>query len=90
MQRTEILQTINKIAESEIHDKSTFQELTDEKQTLTNTGIDSFDFIMLYMKLSEHFSIDNKDFKDKLPEGDPSLDVLIDFILECSPEPVSS
>jgi len=86
MTRQKVLQTINEIAESEIHDKSTFKKLESEEQTLTQTGIDSFDFIMLYMKLGEHFGIDNKEFKEKLPEGDPQLSTLIDFILECSPE----
>lgn len=90
MKREDVLNTINEIAESEIHDKSAFQQLINEKQMLTDTGIDSFDFIMLYMKLGEHFGIANKDFKEKLPEGDPSVNILIDFILECSVESVAS
>jgi acyl carrier protein len=67
---------------AEMHDKAAFKELTSGENKLTDTGIDSFDFIMLYMKLGEEFGIDNKHFKDKLPEGDPTIDVLINFIEE--------
>jgi len=86
MTREEVIKIINKITKDEIHDQSTFKMITSEAQTLTETGIDSFDFIMLYMKLGEHFGISNKDFKEKLPAGDPTLQVLIDFILDNSTE----
>ena len=36
------------------------------------------------MKLGEEFNIENKVFKDKLPEGDPRLETLIDFLEEYS------
>lgn len=78
----EIINKINEIAKAEMHDKAAFKELTSGENKLTDTGIDSFDFIMLYMKLGEEFGIDNKHFKDKLPEGDPTIDVLINFIEE--------
>jgi len=73
MNRQEIMNKINEIAKAEMHDKTAFNELTSEEDKLTDTGVDSFDFIMLYMKLGEYFNIDNKDFKNKLPEGNPTL-----------------
>jgi acyl carrier protein len=88
MKREEILNVVNNIAKNEIHDKSTFKQLSNEEQSLIETGIDSFDFIMVYMKLGEHFGIADKDFKEKLPDANPSLNVLIDFILEYSDKSV--
>lgn len=89
MNRQEIMTIINQIAENEIHDKSVFKKLTSEQEHLTDTGIDSFDFIMLYMKLGEEFNIPNKDFKDKLTDNDPTLEALIDFISEYTSAVVS-
>ncbi len=82
MTRKEFMDTINELAKAEMHDKTAFKELIDEQQILTETGVDSFDFIMLYMKLGEYFNINNKIFKDKLPAGDPTLKTLIDFLEE--------
>lgn len=78
----EIINKINEIAKAEMHDKTAFNEITSGQNKLTDTGIDSFDFIMLYMKLGEEFGIDNKHFKDKLPEGDPTIAELTNFIQE--------
>ncbi len=80
MTRKEIMEKINEIAKVEMHDKTAFKELTSEQQTLSETGIDSFDFIMLYMKLGEYFNIENKVFKDELPDGDPILETVINFL----------
>lgn len=84
MTRTEVLDTVNQIAKDEIHDQSLFHMITNETQTLSETGIDSFDFIMLYLKVGERFEISNKDFKEKLDSGDPTLETFINFILEYS------
>ena len=80
--RQEILETINEIAASEMHDKSAFNALTDESEQIGKTGIDSFDFIMLFMKISEHYGMDNKIFKNNLTEGNPTAGAVIDLIEE--------
>lgn len=78
--RTTILKKLNEIAKNEIHDKSTFVEMTSEESKISETGIDSFDFIMFFMKLGEEFKIDSKVFKDELEESDPSVKTIIDII----------
>lgn len=80
MSRQEIMNKINQIALAEMHDKAAYNELVSEEDRLSDTGIDSFDFIMFYMKLGEQFGIDNKYFKEKLPDSNPTAQVLIDFI----------
>lgn len=80
MERELILSTINGIIENEMHDKSLFVELKDDNDKLSDTGIDSFDFIMVYMKLSEKYKIENKTFKENLSEDNPTVRVLINFI----------
>ncbi len=78
--RSEILQIINTIAKNEIHDKSAFKELVSEENFVSEAGIDSFDFIMLYMKLGEIYKINSKLFKDYLGDGDPKVGLVIDLI----------
>lgn len=78
--RTTILTELNKIAKNEIHDKSTFVEMTSEESKISETGIDSFDFIMFFMKLGEEFNVDSKVFKDELEESDPTVKTIIDII----------
>jgi len=80
MSRQEIMNKINQIAQAEMHDKAAYHELKNEQDRLSDTGIDSFDFIMLYMKLGEQFGIDNKYFKEGLSDSNPTMNVLIDFI----------
>lgn len=81
-QRKEILKVINSLIEAEIHDKSTFNELKNEEALLGEAGLDSFDFIMLFLKIGEAYGIKDKVFKDKLTDPNPTMKTIIDFILE--------
>lgn len=75
-----IIEKINDIILGEIHDKSEFIKLTNDNQTIAETGIDSFDFIMVYLKIGDEFNIDNNIFKEKLGDENPPLNKLINII----------
>lgn len=81
-QREEILNVINHFIELEIHDKSQFNKLDNEDALLGDAGLDSFDFIMVFLKIGEVYGIKDKVFKDKLTDPNPTVGTIIDFLLE--------
>lgn len=81
-QREEILKVINYLIEAEIHDKSDFNKLENEDSLLGDAGLDSFDFIMVFLKIGEAYGIKDKVFKDKLTDPNPTIKIIIDFLLE--------
>ncbi|MDR0580414.1 MAG: hypothetical protein LBG21_07430 [Campylobacteraceae bacterium] len=80
--RQEILAVINYLIKEEIYDKSNFKELTSEDSELKDTGLDSFDFIMVFLKLGEIYGINDKVFKEKLTDPNPNIKIIIDFLIE--------
>lgn len=80
--RAEILKVINYFIESEISDKSNYTPLIDESSLIGDSGIDSFDFIMVFLKVGEVYGIDDKVFKEKLGGSNPSIKTIIDFLEE--------
>lgn len=81
-QRKEILKVLNDLIELEIHDKSDFNALENEEYLLGDAGLDSFDFIMIFLKIGEAYGIKDKVFKEKLIDPNPTVGTIIDFLLE--------
>ncbi len=80
--RAEILKVINYFIELEISDKSNYTPLTNEESLIGDSGIDSFDFIIIFLKIGEIYGIDDKVFKEKLNVPNPSIKTIIDFLVE--------
>lgn len=78
----EILKVINYFIELEISDKSNYTPLKNEESLIGDSGIDSFDFIMVFLKVGEVYGIDDKLFKEKIGGSNPSVKTIIDFLEE--------
>jgi len=79
--RTDILKSINYICMNEMHDERDFNEIKDENAYITSSGIDSFDLVMLYIKLGDFYKVSDEDFKKNLEPGDNKLNDIINLII---------
>lgn len=77
-----LLKLLNFICFNEIGIKENFKELTSVDQFISESGIDSFDFVMLYLFVGEAYGINDGLFREHLPETDITVATLYAFVLE--------
>lgn len=77
-----LLRLLNFICFNEIGMKENFKELTSVEQFISQSGIDSFDFVMLYLFVGEAYGINDGLFREHLPETDITLATLFAFVDE--------
>jgi acyl carrier protein len=84
MNREEIRELINLIAKAELEviRSPNFKELTDPLKPLSSMGIDSLEYMMLYMHLSDLLGIDKDRFRTIEVVGDVQLRTITDFLMK--------
>ena len=82
MNNDDIRVLINLISKSELEviKSPNFKEITKPTSHLSEMGIDSLEYMMLYMHLGELFGIDKERFKDLEVLGDVQLRTITDFL----------
>ena len=60
--------------------RKTFVPLTEAHEVLSSTGIDSLEYMVLYMWLGELYGVDNKTFEKIEAKGDVTLNDMIEFL----------
>jgi acyl carrier protein len=82
MNNDDIRVLINLISKSELEviKSPNFKEITNHTSKLSEMGIDSLEYMMLYMHLGELFGIDKERFKDLEVLGDVQLRTITDFL----------
>jgi acyl carrier protein len=84
MNREEVKDLINLISEEELAviNSPNFKRITEETLVLSAMGIDSLEYMMLYMHLGDLFGIDKEAFKNLEVLGDVQLRTAVDFLLQ--------
>mgnify|MGYP000149594941 CR=1 FL=1 len=81
--KEEVLAVVNGIAERELKlVRKSFTPLTGGRAPLSSMGIDSLEYMVLYMWLGEVYGIDTKTFAIVEKLGDASSDQLTTFIVK--------
>ena len=82
-----IVQIVNEIARLELDlIKKEHTYISDVNQVLSDMGIDSLEYMMVYMWIGEIYKIDNNEFQKVEMRGDITFQHLINFINSQSTE----
>ncbi|MBT5490787.1 hypothetical protein HOK00_00300 [bacterium] len=77
-----IYESLKLVIESQLNDSDKVNFSDDLNQTFSQSGLDSFDFVGVFIDISERFGVDDLLIQDKMIETDVSFQEMIDFILE--------
>jgi acyl carrier protein len=77
-----IYESLKLVIESQLNDSDKVNFSDDLNQTFSQSGLDSFDFVGVFIDISEGVGVDDLLIQDNRIEAGVSFHEMIDFILE--------